>query len=192
MESLQRNFDELRQRLKRGRGPDYASDDPVFYLVFHPDQMLTVKRRMKQWIAKLKLEGLQVHTFSMAEAVHEILVNHDLRQIWTESEKDAPLDFKAINDTLADALTADGAIKNMLDSKLQTLKGKMDTVLFVTDLEALHPYLRVGTIEQKLQGRFMVPTVILYPGVRAGRTTLRFLGIYPEDGNYRSTHIGDF
>jgi len=35
-----------------------------------------------------------------------------------------------------------------------------------------------------------VPTIILYPGIRSGRTTLRFLGIYPEDGNYRSTHIG--
>lgn len=190
MESLQKNFDELRQRLKRGRGMDFHSDDPVFYLVFHPEQMLTVKRRMKQWVAKLKLEGWKVHTLSMADAVHEILKNHDLRDIWIESEKDAPLDFNAVNDTLADALTADGALKTMLDDKLQSLAAKKDTVLFITDLEALHPYLRVGTIEQGLQGRFAVPTVILYPGVRAGRTTLRFLGIYPEDGNYRSIHIG--
>lgn len=190
MESLQKNFDELRQRLKRGRGMDFHSDDPVFYLVFRPEQMLTVKRRMKQWVAKLKLEGWKVHTLSMADAVHEILKNHDLRDIWIESEKDAPLDFNAVNDTLADALTADGALKTMLDDKLQSLAAKKDTVLFITDLEALHPYLRVGTIEQGLQGRFAVPTVILYPGVRAGRTTLRFLGIYPEDGNYRSIHIG--
>jgi len=60
----------------------------------------------------------------------------------------------------------------------------------VTDLEALHPYLRVGSIEQKLQGKFTVPTVFLYPGIRTGKATLKFLGIYPEDGNYRSTHIG--
>ena len=190
MESLQKNFDELRQRLKRGRGMDHASDDPVFYLVFRPAQMLTVKRRMKQWVAKLHLEGWQVHTFSMAEAVHTILKNNDLRDIWIESEKDTPLDFDAVNITLTDALVADGALKTMLDDKLQSLAAKKDTVLFVTDLEALHPYLRVGTIEQRLQGRFTLPTVILYPGVRAGRTTLRFLGIYPEDGNYRSIHIG--
>jgi len=47
-----------------------------------------------------------------------------------------------------------------------------------------------GSLEQRLQGKFTVPTVILYPGKRAGRTSLRFLGIYPEDGNYRSVHIG--
>ncbi len=191
-ESLQRDFDELRQRLKRGPSLELTGDDPVFYLVFRPELMLTVKRCLKQWRAKLELEGWQVHIFSMLEAVHQILKNHDLRDIWLESEKEAPLDFDEINKTLADALTAEDTLKNRLDDKLQNLSGNKEALLFVTDLEALHPYLRVGTIEQKLQGRFTVPTVILYPGVRAGRTTLRFLGIYPEDGNYRSTHIGGF
>jgi hypothetical protein len=54
----------------------------------------------------------------------------------------------------------------------------------------LHPYLRIGAIEQRLQGKVTVPVVILYPGTRRGQTNLSFLGIYPEDGNYRSIHIG--
>jgi hypothetical protein len=66
----------------------------------------------------------------------------------------------------------------------------VNTVLFVSDLEALHPYLRVGALEQQLTGRFSVPTVFLYPGIRDGKTTLKFLGIYPADGNYRSVHFG--
>ena len=49
MESLQQDFDELRQRLKQGRRFDVAGDDPVYYLVFHPQKILTVKQRMKQW-----------------------------------------------------------------------------------------------------------------------------------------------
>jgi hypothetical protein len=190
LDSLQQNFDELRQRLKHGRGMDHASDDPVFYLVFKPEEMLTVKRRMKQWVAKLNIEGWKVHIFSMAEVVHEILRKNDLRDIWLDSEQDAPLDFDSINETLADALTGVNTLRNKLEDRLKSLKGQEDTVLFITDLEALHPYLRVGTIEQGLQGRFTVPTVILYPGKRSGRTTLSFLGIYPEDGNYRSIHIG--
>ena len=190
MDSLQQNFDELRRRLKHGRGMDHASDDPVFYLVFKPEEMLTVKRRMKQWVAKLNIEGWKVHIFSMVEVVHQIFRNNDLRDIWLDSEQDAPLDFDSINDTLADVLTRDNTLRNELEGRLKTLKGQADTVLFITDLEALHPYLRVGTIEQGLQGRFTVPTVVLYPGKRSGRTTLSFLGIYPEDGNYRSIHIG--
>ena len=62
--------------------------------------------------------------------------------------------------------------------------------LGVTDLEALHPYLRIGAIESQLQGKFSVPTIFLYPGVRTGKTRLKFLGFYPEDGNYRSVHVG--
>ena len=65
-----------------------------------------------------------------------------------------------------------------------------NALLLVTDLEALHPYLRIGTIEGQLSGKFCVPTVFLYPGVRTGKTKLRFLGFYPEDGNYRSVHVG--
>jgi hypothetical protein len=63
-------------------------------------------------------------------------------------------------------------------------------MVFVTDLEALHPYLRIGAIESQLQGKCTVPTVFLYPGVRTGTTHLKFLGFYPEDGNYRSVHVG--
>jgi hypothetical protein len=191
MPSLQASFKELQERLSSG-GTFFSNtgDDPVIYLVFRPEEMLEVKRRLKQWTAKLKIDGWTVHKFSMAEAVHEILRGQALRDVWMESEAEAPLDFAAINATLRDALMADDALKNALQQKLEELSGQPHALLLVTDLEALHPYLRVGSIEQKLQGRFTVPTVFLYPGIRAGKATLKFLGIYPEDGNYRSTHIG--
>ena len=128
--------------------------------------------------------------FLMAEAVHSILRNHDLRSLWLEGEQEDPLDYGDINKTLSDALTADDTLKNLLQEKLTSLAGNKDNLLLITDVEVVHPYLRIGALEQKLQGKFYVPTVILYPGLRVGRTTLKFLGIYPEDGNYRSIHIG--
>ena len=190
MQSLQQSFDELRHRIRNGRRLSQTGDDPVFYLVFEPEQMLVVKKKLKTWIAKLKIDGWDVHTFSMLDAVHDIFQKHDLRDIWLDAEADDPLDFESINTTLAEALTAEDALKIKFQRKLESLQGKKEGLLFVTDLEALHPYLRVGSLEQRLQGKFVVPTIILYPGKRAGRTSLRFLGIYPEDGNYRSVHIG--
>lgn len=190
MPSLQQSFDELRQRLKHGRGLNQASDDPIYYLVFHPEQMIEVKRNMKQWTAKLQLEGWNVNTFSMIDAIHEFFSTNDLRDLWLQTEAEDPLDFDTINKTLTEALTRSDTIKKNLEEKLQSLAGVPNAILLVTDLEALHPYLRVGSLEQRLQGRFTVPTVILYPGIRSGRSTLRFLGIYPEDGSYRSIHIG--
>ena len=146
MQSLQMSFDELRSRLRQGKRLSNTSDDPVFYLVFHPSQMLEVKKNMKSWKAKLKLEGWKVEEFSMADAVRGILTNHPLRDIWIEGESDDPVAFDEINSTLADALMSDGALQKLFDAKLQSLKGQKNTVLFVTDLEALHPYLRVGIL----------------------------------------------
>lgn len=190
MASLDDNFEELRLQLKQGRGLSQAGHDPVFYLVFRPEEMLLVKGLLKPWIARLKKDGWDVYIFSMADAVDDILKNHDLRNIWLESEKDSPIDFDSVNKTLSDALVGSDTLKEKIRENLEALANCQNALLLVTDIEAIHPYLRIGSIEQKLQGKFKVPTVILYPGIRTGRATLKFLGIYPEDGSYRSNHIG--
>jgi hypothetical protein len=105
-------------------------------------------------------------------------------------DKAAPLDWSRTNKALADILTADNALLKQLEAALQPLEGQQSALLLVTDLEALHPFLRIGAIESQLQGKFHVPTIFLYPGVRTGKTRLKFLGFYPEDGNYRSVHVG--
>lgn len=190
MSSLNENFAELCRRLKQGHDLCNTSDDPVFYLIVPPKDMLHVKRQFKAWSARLERDGWTVHSFSMAEAVKDICRNYALRDVWLEAEADAPLDFDSINETIKDALLSGESINLKLQQKLQELTGKKNTtVLFVTDVEALAPYLRVGSIEQRLQGKFTVPTVILYPGIKDG-WTLSFLGIYPADGNYRANFIG--
>lgn len=193
MSSPSESFDELWQRLRAGRGLTNTGDDPVYYLVFKPDQMLEVKRLCKQWDARLARQGWTMETMSMADTVLDIFRTDELRDVWLSSPANTEGDRESvaeINKTLEDALTADDRLKRKIEEKLESLRGRSQTVLFITDLEALHPYLRVGVLEQKLQGRFTVPTVILYPGIRDGKTTLRFLGFYPPDGNYRSVHIG--
>jgi hypothetical protein len=113
-----------------------------------------------------------------------------MRRIWLEADRKDPLDWARTNRALANALGGSGQLQSRLQGRLQALEGASKCILLVTDLEALHPYLRIGAIEAGLQGRFSVPTVFFYPGVRSGKTRLSFLGFYPEDGNYRSVHVG--
>ena len=193
MASLRDNFDQLFQRLRYGRGISNTGDDPVYYLVFPPQEMLEVKRQIKEWEAKLRIQGWALETCSMAEAIHDIFQTNEFRHVWLASELNRSFDPDSIHDinqTLTDVLVSGNALLNRLLARLDSLAGRNQTALFITDLEALHPYLRVGSLELKLQGKFCVPTVFLYPGIRDGRTTLRFLGIYPPDGNYRSVHFG--
>ena len=190
MPSLTADFDELMQRVQSGREFSHASFEPIYYLVFHPREILEVKRQRTAWTARLKNAGWNVQIFSVAEHITDILQSAPMRKIWLAADAKAPLDWDRTNKSLANALTGRDQLQKRLESTISELKGDPDAIVLVTDLEALHPYLRIGAIEAQLQGRFHIPTIFFYPGVRTGKTRLRFLGFYPEDGNYRSVHVG--
>ena len=189
MSSLQDNFNELIERIKSGREFGDASFEPIYYLVFSPEQILDVKRQMPAWQARLKNDGWDIHVFSIAAEVSDILRAAPLRKIWLTADARSPLSWDKTNKSLANALT-NGTLQKRLESLLEKLEGNSKSIVFVTDLEALHPYMRIGAIESSLQGQFSVPTIFFYPGTRTGKTQLKFLGFYPEDGNYRSVHVG--
>lgn len=190
MSSLKADFDELCERIRQGRELGHASFEPIYYLIFSPAHILEVKRQTPTWIAKLHQERWNVHTFSMAEHIWALLKEDPFWSLCVMEDKVAPLDWPRTNKALADILSADNALLKRLEGALQPLEGQPNALLLVTDLEALHPFMRIGAIESQLQGTFQVPTIFLYPGTRTGKTGLKFLGFYPEDGNYRSVHVG--
>lgn len=189
MSSLKTDFNELVERIKVGREFGHASFEPIFYLVFSPDKILEVKHQMPAWIAKLRNDGWKVNIFSIASAINEILETAPLRKIWLKADSKAPLQWEKTNNALANALS-NGALQSKLEKALAGLEIESRNILLITDIEALHPYMRIGAIESQLQGKFNIPTIFFYPGTRTGKTRLKFLGFYPEDGNYRSVHVG--
>jgi hypothetical protein len=190
MPSLTADFDELMRRVQAGREFSHASFEPIYYLVFHPREILEVKQQMAAWTARLKNAGWNVTTFSAAEHIKDILQSSPMRKVWLTADAKAPLDWEKTNKSLANALTGRDQLQKRLERTISEPKGDPGAIVLVTDLEALHPYLRIGAIEAQLQGKFQIPTIFFYPGVRTGKTRLRFLGVYPEDGNYRSVHVG--
>jgi hypothetical protein len=167
--------------------------------VFPVADILEVKRQTKAWISKLGNDGWDVVTLSAADAIESVLQKHKMRKLWLTSERQlldlaernrAPIDFREINKTLSKALTEGPELQQCIEEHLRAAESHPHGLLLITDLEALHPYLRINTIEAKLQGRVRCPVVVLYPGKREGKTSLRFLEFYPADPNYRSEHIG--
>ena len=203
MQSLKDKFDELRLRLGQGRAIDSTGTEPIFYLVFAVSEIVEVKRQTKAWIASLRNSGWEVEVLSMAETVETVFRGHKLRKLWLSSERElidraeqsgVPIEFNPINKTLAKALSENSQLTPefaaIIDAKLATAESHANGLLLITDLEALHPYLRINAIEARMQGRLRCPVVVLYPGKREGKTSLRFLEFYPADPNYRSEHIG--
>jgi hypothetical protein len=196
---LKDKFDEVCLRLGQGRRLESTGSDPIYYLVFPVSEILHVKRQTRSWIPKLENAGWQVTTFSFAQAVNSVLRNHNLRKHWLAGEKmlltqaektGTPIDFTQINKTLGKALTDGPELLGLLKQKMDEASERTNGLLLLTDLEALHPYLRINSIEAKLQGQIRCPVIVLYPGKREGKTSLRFLEFYPADPNYRSEHIG--
>ncbi len=187
-------FDELRVRLKTSDRFNSMGGEPVYYLVFPAERMLEMKRSMKVLLSRLTLDGWIPKVLSLAEEVNNIFRSDSDREIILEAER-AYLDegdFTSINESLRSILLGTGTdkITKRILLELEELKAKPGSILVVCDVEALHPYVRIGAVEQRLQGHCPVPVVIFYPGNRTGNSTLQFLGIWPDDGNYRSTHIG--
>ena len=61
-------------------------------------------------------------------------------------------------------------------------------LLILKDLELLHPYDKIGRIEQLIYNKIDLPILILYPGNAQG-IARTFLNIYPMDGSYRSKNF---
>jgi hypothetical protein len=189
MASLEDNFQELAERVRAGRDLRETGFEPVYYLIFHPGDILRVKHNIRHWKARLHNDGWDVHTFSLADEIQAIFHAAPLRQLWLNADRKDPQNWKRTNRSLEQHIQQ-GALVTRLGAELDALRNKPRALLLITDLEALHPYLRIGTLEGQLTGRFCAPTVIFYPGKRTGKTRLKFLGFYPEDGNYRSQHVG--
>jgi hypothetical protein len=190
MRSLTEKFNDLRSVLRQGLGSVRPTGfDPVYYLIFPPEEMLAVKQRMPEWEAQLKIDGFEVYQLSMIDVINGYFRNHNLHDEWREAAKLQNGDFATINHSLTTHLKRENVVAQAIKTKLDQLHGKSSAVLFLTDLEALHPYLRIGAIESQLTGKFNTHTVVLYPGSAGGAYSRRFLSIHKEDGNYRSPHI---
>lgn len=187
-------FNELLIRLKTSDRFTAMGGEPVYYLIFRAQDMLAMKKNVKVLMSRLTIDGWNPSVLSMATVVNEILRKDSDRAILLEAEKSylAEGDIASINESLRSILIGSGSDKitqRILDT-IETIKNQDRAILLITDIEALHPYLRIGAVEQKLQGHCPIPVVIFYPGDRTGTSSLKFLEIWPDDGNYRSTHIG--
>jgi hypothetical protein len=190
MRSLTDKFNELRGLLKTGLGSIRPTGfDPVYYLLFPPHEIIDVKQRLPAWDAQLRVDGFRPHHLSMTQVLNDYFRAHELREPLLEAARLRSDDYSVIMRSLAEHLEQDDVVATAIRKALQFHQEEPSSVLFLTDLEALHPFLRIGAVEQRLVGRFSIPTVVLYPGTAGGAYSRRFLGVHKEDGNYRSPHI---
>ncbi|MBK8935330.1 MAG: hypothetical protein IPM76_24035 [Chloroflexi bacterium] len=140
-QTLNAYFDELRERLTDPTTLNPASGDPIFYFVYPPARILTVRRLLPGWIARLRHEhDLHVQTLSLSEIVWELV---DASGFWeTSIEMESSFEQGQVNESIRDILRQNNAlIARVAQAAAGGLPGVVPgkTILFITDVELLHP-----------------------------------------------------
>jgi len=184
---LEADFEMLRRRLGDVSALDPARSDPIFYFVFPCAAILTVRRLLPGWIARMQNEdGLHVQTISLSDMVWQLIDASGRWETWLEVE--SQFDLQDLKAAVLDVLCAHHGLARQVEQWVTA--PRRNAVLFLTDVELLHPFCRSRVIETYLVNKVQVPIVFFYPGRRTGQHGLHFLEFYAEDPGYRSTIIG--
>ena len=186
MYSLDNAFDELIDKIRDPDALNPAKSAPVFYFRYPPDHMLDLKKHLPRLMSRIREAGFEVHRVSLADIIWDIVDKSGRWNIWLDLEADADPD--AINESVRDVLRQGNTLINRVAEAVTAASERV--IVFLTEVELLHPYLRTRVIEEYLHNRATVCTIIFYPGERSGQFGLKFLGFYKEDSGYRSTIIG--
>jgi hypothetical protein len=138
------------------------------------------------WSARLHNAGLDVDRLSLSDVVWQLIEEAGTWEEWREAEPDA--EQREVNEAVSALLRTGNALVERVAAHIAAARD--GSVVFLTETEMLHPYFRVRGLESALHDRVRVPTVVFYPGRRAGQFGLHFLDFYPYDGNYRATLLG--
>lgn len=196
MDQLEQSFADLRRALMHRSLLVDQGEDPVFFLVYKPDESIRLYQRIGDLDKALRHDGWHPRQFDLGDRLERHITGHQdyefilqgLREDRDDPEVVAQV-YQSVRQLLQDGPDAT-VVEGWVAAEIAAAAQQQNGLLLVYGLELLHPYLQIGYVEQKIQGRVACPVVVLYPGKRTSSFGLRFLGFYPPDGNYRSRHVG--
>jgi hypothetical protein len=178
MYSLDSAFNELVDKI---RDPDMLNPAKS-----DPELMLSIKKCFPRWIATLRGHGYEVCRISMAEIIWRLVDQSGRWKEWIQLEPHE--DITSINEAVRDVLHKKDALLKSVADVVEA--ASQNTIVFVSDIELLHPFTRTKTIGDYLHDKAKIPTVFFYPGTHSGLSGLKFLGFHSPDPCYRSAILG--
>lgn len=200
------SFEEKTQSLLRllgkpGSNVTARQGDQVYNFHYQPGEWAVLRGFLPKIKHRLEQVGYTPQIHSFADIIEKIFaeVGGKAIEAMRAAEGKTNLSHQIYTETLQRFLTKkppnhplelDSPIVVALTDILAEAAKTPKSVVLLTDVEMLHPLIRVSAFEQVLQGKFSVPTVFFYPGRRGTvGDNPSYLGFYQSDGNYRSTHI---
>lgn len=187
--NLDKRYRDVLDYLALPKGYDHSGDKTICYLTFDVGEIQYVRQCLNDtWIDIAKHKGINLLQLSLHDSLKDFFKKDEYR---ISAGEESAKDWNEMNEvfaSLGENLKNQRIIEQAILLKQQEVKKVKNGMLLISDLEAIHPFTRFGPIEQNIYGEVEVPIIVLYPGIISG-SALKYLGFYPEDGNYRSKHF---
>lgn len=185
---MERYEDKINEALLYLSNPSRLSptgNNPIVYMIYQPEDVLTVRKLIATLIKpKAEYYSFTPHVVSCGTLMDEFINHHDYLQIWT----DPTVREDEMYQSIKQAITDEHFLEKALLKIQEEITADPHPLLVITDLEMLHPFYMMGVIENNIYNQIRVPMLVLYPGEKQG-TARSFMGIYNQDGNYRSINF---
>ena len=178
MQLYEQKFEEALAYLSRPDILNPTGDRPICYVNYDVEDAMEVYRMIPlHLIPKAKFHGFaDVKVLSIGKMLQDYIHNHEYYdEVWL---------YESIRQEIQD----NSVIARAILAVQQEMMTTAHPLLILKDLELLHPYDKIGRIEQLIYNKIDLPILILYPGNAQG-IARTFLNIYPMDGSYRSKNF---
>ena len=185
MERYEDKIDKALQYLKQPSKLSPTGYSPIVYLVYRPEDAFDLRNVVNTILApKAEFYGFEPTFVSVGDIIDRYINNHAYRDIWT----DPSCGEQDVYNSIKQEIAQDGLFEKELIEIQTSLENNDKALIVLKDVEMLHPFYMMGVIENKIYNKIKVPILVLYPGETQG-TARSFLGIYNQDGNYRSINF---
>lgn len=163
-----------------------TGDHPICYIVYDVKDAMNINRMIDHTIKPKAIHaGFQPQVLSMAVLVSGYITGHEYYEDW----KSVGVEYEGeVYGSIREAITDENYLASALLSKLEELRQTTRPLLILKDLEWLHPFDKMGRLEQLIYTSINIPVLVLYPGEAQG-TARKFLNIHAMDGSYRSKNF---
>ena len=161
---------------------------PFAIIQYDPQDEWLARQEMRRCCTRLEQQGKRTQRISLAALLAEIIAECEGMEAVANLEREYGFGTaqRQVTTYLSDA-DWDHTLVDALSTRLNLLDPQRD-IAFLWRAAALSPNLYfLSKLLDEMQGRTTTPTVLLYPGVLQGATSLYFMGVRERDalGNYR-------
>ncbi len=184
-----RNYEEKIDRclayIKQPSQLNPTGDKSIVYLVYNPEDTFLMRGLAETYLRqKAEFHGFKPVFVSIGNLLDEYMQNHDLTFLWTDPNVNEVDMYNSIKQAIEDEEFFENKMLAIQEEHLSDPQ----TLIVIKDVEMLHPFYLMGVLENKIYNKIKLPIIVLYPGESQG-TARAFLGVYNQDGNYRSVNF---